>query len=281
MVQLRPQFSHLDALREQDKATSRQEQAFEENVTDKSEEKEAKAVNMAVKSSENDDEDSDLYGRMRETAKLLKEMRDEPWQRLTWVDQDVSELSSLKSYIAKYQQDDESFDVYDENLVYQNPENAPQLVSELTEEQYLDAISCPRIIPPKHVKNVMGDPAEPAHSDEDGDEESELDLEDTEEEEEEEEEVEKLPPGVVRPDDHVIQRRIEVLSRVICSKPPKQHGAVEAHLRKKLQGKADHRFLNPHNVHHRYYKWRLAENKAGRSYAPEDDLPKLAPGALD
>ena len=112
-------------------------------------------------------------------------------------------------------------------------------------------------------------------------ESSELFDETEEEEEEEEEGAEKLPPGVVRPNDHVLRRRMEIIARAICSKPPKQHGKVENHLKKKLQGRADHRFLDPHNVHNRYYKWRLAENKAGRGYEPEDDLPKLGPGAFE
>ena len=56
-------------------------------------EPEAKAVNMAVKSTEGNEED--MYGTMKATAKLLRDMRDEPWQRLTWIDQDVS-------YVNKY-----------------------------------------------------------------------------------------------------------------------------------------------------------------------------------
>ena len=51
-------------------------------------EPEAKAVNMAVKATEVGEED--MYGGMKPTAKLLRDMRDEPWQRLAWVDQDVS-----------------------------------------------------------------------------------------------------------------------------------------------------------------------------------------------
>ena len=98
---------------------------------------------------------------------------------------------------------------------------------------------------------------------------SELDLADTEDEEDEEE---ALPPGVIRPDDARQQRRIEVMCRVICSKPPGKDGAMEAHLRKKTRGQADSRFLDPHNRYYSYFKWRMAENRAGRGYDPEDDL---------
>ena len=95
MVQLRPHFGHIEALHESDKSVWRQERAFEERATTKPEVNDAQAVNMAVKSTENND-DLDMYGGMSETAKLLKAMRDEPWQRLSWVDQDVSATASPK-----------------------------------------------------------------------------------------------------------------------------------------------------------------------------------------
>ncbi len=89
MVQLRPQFGHIDAFHASDKSVYRQERALEERAITKFDLNEAQAVNMAVKSAESND-DSDMYGGMSETAKLLKAMRDEPWQRLAWIDQDVS-----------------------------------------------------------------------------------------------------------------------------------------------------------------------------------------------
>ena len=85
----------------------------------------------------------------------------------------------------------------------------------------------------------------------------------------------QLPYGVVRPADRDLRVEIEILCRAICSKPPKQHGPVEAHLKKKFQGTHDHRFMNPSNEHYRFYKWRLAENKAGRGHSPEHDFPEL------
>ena len=88
MVQVRAQFSHLDALHEQEKAGTRTDRAREDEDSDKEGGKEAKAVNMAVKQTDDKDE-SNMYGGMNETAKLLKAMRDEPWQRLQWVDSEV------------------------------------------------------------------------------------------------------------------------------------------------------------------------------------------------
>ena len=88
------------------------------------------------------------------------------------------------------------------------------------------------------------------------------------------EEVDELPPGIIRPDDTSQQMKVEVICRIICSKPAKQHSNIEVHLRKKLQGRADYRFLNIHNNYHHYYKWRLGEHRAGRGYEPERDLPE-------
>ena len=87
MVQLRPKFDHLDALRDQGKSNSRTDGLDDMLPTDRSQ-GEARAVNMAVKSADTND-DLDMYGGMSETRKLLVAMRDEPWQRLNWIDQDV------------------------------------------------------------------------------------------------------------------------------------------------------------------------------------------------
>lgn len=88
MVQLRPKFDHLDALSDQGKSSSRSERNDDDSFNEKPE-REARAVNMAVKSAETNDE-LDMYGGMSETRKLLIAIRDEPWQRLQWIDQDVS-----------------------------------------------------------------------------------------------------------------------------------------------------------------------------------------------
>lgn len=85
MVQLRPLFAHLDALTEQD--TSALANKLRGDAGNPPLETEAKAVNMRAKSAEG--EDADIYGDMSKTAKILKAMREEPWQRLSWVDSEV------------------------------------------------------------------------------------------------------------------------------------------------------------------------------------------------
>ncbi len=92
VVQLRPQFSHLDAIYEKDKSVAHYDRADEE----RGEDPQAEDVNVTVKDTEKK-KDLDMYGGMMETAKLLRAIRDEPWQRLDWIDQDVS-LSIQISY---------------------------------------------------------------------------------------------------------------------------------------------------------------------------------------
>lgn len=62
---------------------------YERTAEEKGKVEKAEDVNMVIKDTENND-NSDMYGGMSETAKLLREMRDEPWQHLKWIDQDVS-----------------------------------------------------------------------------------------------------------------------------------------------------------------------------------------------
>lgn len=92
LVQLRPQFGHLDALNEAKKIILRSER-FSEKRDNVEQEPEARAVNMAVKSTEGGNEE-EMYGGMKATAKILGDMRDEPWQRLAWVDQDVTYVNN-------------------------------------------------------------------------------------------------------------------------------------------------------------------------------------------
>ena len=85
VVQLRPHFGHLDALNDQIKSSSRSDRPSDPNAKEDL----AQDVNMVIKETA-DSENVDMYGGMNATARLLRSMRDEPWQRLQWVDKDVS-----------------------------------------------------------------------------------------------------------------------------------------------------------------------------------------------
>lgn len=86
IVQLRPQFAHLDALVDLERPARAQRAA--ENAE---EESEAKPVNMSVKSTEA--EETEMSSGVSEITKLLQAMREEEWQRMTWIDQDVRDCS--------------------------------------------------------------------------------------------------------------------------------------------------------------------------------------------
>lgn len=84
-MQLRAQFTHLDALNaDKRRLTSLSgdrpnELAREDRIED---------VNMMVKETV-DSDNTDMYGGMQETSRLLRSIREEPWQRLRWIDTNV------------------------------------------------------------------------------------------------------------------------------------------------------------------------------------------------
>ena len=76
---LQPNFLHLDAVADTEKASSRAQREADNPAP----ESEARAVNMAAKSTDTEELD------MSDIAKELREMQEEPWQRLEWIDEDV------------------------------------------------------------------------------------------------------------------------------------------------------------------------------------------------
>ena len=85
IVQLRTQFHHLDALNEEShRATARLDRRSGDQVP----EDRVQDVNMYIKDT-GDPDQADMYGGMNETARVLRNMRDEPWQRMKWNDSTV------------------------------------------------------------------------------------------------------------------------------------------------------------------------------------------------
>ena len=85
-----PQFHHLDAIVDNDRASTRAQREAENPPP----ETEARAVNMAVKSNDNEELD------MGQVAKELRDIDEEPWQELEWIDEDVSKDILLVPIIA-------------------------------------------------------------------------------------------------------------------------------------------------------------------------------------
>ena len=145
---MRPKLGHVDALADQKKTSSRAQQDPDYVYP----ESEARAVNMTVKSSDGEELD------MSETAKLLRAMQEEPWRRMSWIDEDVSRSCSFGN-TADYFQDARAYQVYNNTMFHPDVANAPQLISTMTNEEWLDAISAARVDPTrlgKKVKMTMG-----------------------------------------------------------------------------------------------------------------------------
>ncbi|KAL8825475.1 MAG: hypothetical protein Q9191_004396 [Dirinaria sp. TL-2023a] len=135
---LRPQLIHLDALNDLNKSTLKMQAGADTEAN------EAVNVNMTIKKSEG--KSTENAGDAKEIARLLRAMRAEPWQHLSWVDKDTQE----------------AHDKFDEIFVRDKTTLAktPKLVSNITPEQWLDVISCPRIDPLNPKKRSMRTPAD-------------------------------------------------------------------------------------------------------------------------
>lgn len=117
------------------------------------EENEAVHVNMTIKKSEGDTSDS--VGDTSEVAKLLKAMREEPWQRLSWVKFDVSAYPYLSLLVADHENQQDAYHKFNDVLTPPERLRRSRLTCNLTNEQWLDAISCPRIDPINPYKSTM------------------------------------------------------------------------------------------------------------------------------
>ncbi|KAI9751823.1 MAG: hypothetical protein M1815_000902 [Lichina confinis] len=114
LAQLRPQFHHLDALVEQERAAARPQR----DPGAAGRVQEARAVQMTAKSADADDMDT------AEVIKTLKAAQEENWKRLMYADEDTTE----------------AWGAY-EKLFTANAKDAPKLQSLVTCAEYLDSIS--------------------------------------------------------------------------------------------------------------------------------------------
>lgn len=116
IVQMRPQFHHIDAQTEIDRVRS-QRDAINGRVA------EPRAIHMTVKpTAEGEEETTDTM------AERIRNVQEEPWRKLKYVDEDSAE----------------AWEAYQEHLFIEDTENAPKLASSMTTLEYLDSISAPR-----------------------------------------------------------------------------------------------------------------------------------------
>ena len=170
--------------------------------------------------------------------------------------------------------------------MYQDPKNAPRLISEMTNEQYLDTLSCPRIDPVKQGAKIMGnddasmtteatgtDVEQSSSGVEDetsGDDGQEADLLDDA----------NLAPGLIRPTTRRAQARVEAIARrLVIANMNLDHTQknlairqMEVKMQKLFENNPEFKFLFPDDPYNPYYKWRIAENRANRGVDPRFDL---------
>ena len=87
IVELNPILDHVDALRDNERATSAR---AARGTGERLEEGEARAINMTIKAIDEEGEEMETLGERSEVVRAMNAMRDEPWQRLEYHDSEVS-----------------------------------------------------------------------------------------------------------------------------------------------------------------------------------------------
>jgi DNA-directed RNA polymerase III subunit RPC5 len=115
VVQLRPQFHHIDAQTELERRQSREPTAARSA--------DPRAIHMTVKSTgDGEEETTDTM------AERIRAVQEEPWRKLKFVDEDSME----------------AWELYNNSFFVEGGETLPQLISSMTGSEYLDSISAPR-----------------------------------------------------------------------------------------------------------------------------------------
>ena len=84
-----------------------------------------------------------------------------------------------------------------------------------------------------------------------------------------------MPKG--KPTDRESEVTIERLCRLVCLEPHEKHEDFLTWLRDQVGGKVEYGFLNPDHNSHDFFSWRLSENEAGRGLPPDFDVPGKPP----
>lgn len=156
----------------------------------------------------------------------------------------------------------------------------------MTNEQYIDALSCPRIDPVKQGAKIMGNDDASITMEATGTdvEQSSSGAEDeTSEDDAEEPELlddANLAPGVIRPTTRRAQARVEAIARRLAIANMNLNHTqknlairqMEGRMQKQFKNNPGFKFLFPDDPYNPYYKWRIAENRANRGVDPRFDL---------
>lgn len=129
MIQMRPQFHHIDASTE----LERQSRAREAGALNPRAPGEAKAIHMTIKSVGEDDDNSENM------AERIRAAQDEKWRKLNYIDEENPEAWQIfEDDMLIHGQD--SKEAEEDGVVGK----IAKLVSGMGDAEYLDAISAPR-----------------------------------------------------------------------------------------------------------------------------------------
>ncbi|MCJ1327010.1 hypothetical protein MMC10_003676 [Thelotrema lepadinum] len=117
---LQPSPHHLDALAALELSRARK---LRDGEGHQPQETQARAVNMSVKKTDDDELD------MGEIGQTLRAMQAEKWQSLEWIDQDTTD----------------AYEAYKSNLVVRGDTRHSQVLASMSLGQYLEAISAPQV----------------------------------------------------------------------------------------------------------------------------------------
>lgn len=148
-----------------------------------------------------------------------------------------------------------------------------RLVSEMTHEQYLDAISCPRTDPIAEGRVIMqsleGENADISDDEEaEEDSESEAHTPGDSDATERRQLYETLPNDLVQPKG-VIEQEVEKICRIVTMTPSQMRDKVETSILKSRTARFG--FLDAKNEFYKYYRWRLQCNLLGDGIDPKYD----------
>ena len=163
----------------------------------------------------------------------------------------------------------------------------------MTNEQYLDALSCPRIDPVKQGAKIMGNndaSMMTGATSTDGEEGSSGIEDETSDDDWGKPDLldhANLPPGIIRPVTLRAQARVEAVARRLVSANIDLPGTrinlairqMEGRMQKLFENNPEFRFLSYDDLYNPYYKWRIAENKANRGVDPRFDLTGIGGGS--
>ncbi|CAL5873388.1 uncharacterized protein PFLUO_LOCUS7667 [Penicillium psychrofluorescens] len=123
VVQLHPQLHHQDAMEEIPKGRGTKTKKDDD---ERPAESEARTIDVKIKAAEDGEQTM-----LATNLDLLKKMQDEKWKSYEWIDAET----------------EEAWYTYENYMTHQQPEDLPQLESAIQGEEYLDAMSAPRIDP--------------------------------------------------------------------------------------------------------------------------------------